>query len=154
MPELFGLDIQKIVADAVTAAGGLTDGTLIKTTPGARDAARPSRRAASTTTNHTFQGVVETKQFRRENTAIAETLLTILIITGTISPMTTPEVNDTVTIFGCDLYAREAPGAGPGGGDLSLQCRLNQAAVREVSILRQYLPRPLHLVDYPLSGGL
>lgn len=100
MAEIFGLDIQAVIAEAVTAAGGLTDGTLTKITAGARDASRPTQRSSDSVTTHTFQGAVETRQARLGDSAVAETVLTVLIIRGTVTPLAVPEVNDTVTLNG------------------------------------------------------
>ena len=98
MAEIFGLDIQAIVSEAINAAGGLTVGVLVKTVEGARDSTRPTLKAAPTTTRHQLQAAVETKQVRRDNTAVAETVFVATIIGGSISPPAVPVVGDLLEL--------------------------------------------------------
>ena len=100
MAELFGLDIQSIVAEAIQAGGGLTASTLTKSTGGGRDPNQPTVLLAPSITTHTLEAVVEARQVRLQGTAVAETKLVMTMITGTISPPAVPAVNDRVELAG------------------------------------------------------
>lgn len=113
MPDIFGLDIQSMVADAIDAAGGLPAGTLIKSAGAARDPDNPSRRAAPAETRHALQAVVEAKQVRREGTAVAETRLVMTIIGGSIVPLAKPAVNDRIELAGITYTLTELVSADP-----------------------------------------
>ncbi|MCY4318353.1 MAG: hypothetical protein OXE76_04015 [Alphaproteobacteria bacterium] len=94
---LFGVDIQGIVARAIAGAGGLNAAVLTKTTGGERNAAAPTQREPVSTSPHSCQALIESRQIRRPDTGIAETAPVITIIGGSVSPPAEPEVNDRVT---------------------------------------------------------
>ncbi len=100
MVKLFGIDIAKQVNDAVRDAGGLRPGTLSKTAPGSRTAGSLTSGANPTTTTHTFQGFVETKEDRRPGQVGASSMAVMTILGASVSPVAVPEVNDTVTMDG------------------------------------------------------
>lgn len=98
MTILFGLDIATILNDSITAAGGLLSGTLTRSTPGTRTPGDLSGGTNPTTTDHTFNGIVERRATRRagELTEVVRPVVTILGASITIAP----DVNDVVVIDG------------------------------------------------------
>ena len=115
MAEIFGLDVQALVAEAIQSAGGLTAAVLVKAVPGGRDTSNPTVLLASTTTRHTLELAVETKQSRRPGSVVSETLLICTIITGTISPPAVPAVNDTIEVGGVSYTLIQLLQADPAG---------------------------------------
>ena len=83
MSRLFGIDIAQVVSDALESAGNLTPGVLIKF------AADPNN-----STRHNFQGFVETRSIRRQDTLVVEPAPILTIIGASISPAVVPSVND------------------------------------------------------------
>lgn len=98
MPNLFNLDLAKMVTDALAQAGGVISGTLTKTTPGTRTPGSLTGGTNPTTTTHSFQGVIEVREIRREGQVGAKIMSVVAIYGASISPAAVPEVNDTVTI--------------------------------------------------------
>ena len=88
MPDLFGLDIQGLIADSIADAGGLESGTLNKITHGPRTASNLTAGRAQTPTAITFSGILEdvSEKDRQENTVVEENDKRITIITGSMSP--------------------------------------------------------------------
>ena len=81
MADLFGIDIAGLVADAITGAGGLNAGMLLRGTD-----------------TYTFQGFVAVKEVRVPDTLVAEARPVLTIIGGTLTPAVEPAVNDQATI--------------------------------------------------------
>ncbi len=100
MPELFGLDIARLVADSIESAGNLRPGTLAKSEPGQEDPNDPTAPVSSITTAHSFQGFIEAKAVRREDTLIAEAVPVMTILGASVNPVAEPAVNDKATIDG------------------------------------------------------
>ena len=98
MAELFGLDIAQLVADSMESAGNLQPGTLIKSKPGQEDPNDPTAPVPSIATTHSFQGFIEEKAVRRDETLIAETIAVLTILGASVSPAAKPEVNDEATL--------------------------------------------------------
>ena len=100
MPELLGLDIAQLVADSIESAGNLQLGTLIKSETGQEDENDPTAPVTDTPTTHSFQGFVELKEIRRDQTLIAEAVPVMTILGASISPSAEPAVNDNATLAG------------------------------------------------------
>jgi hypothetical protein len=100
MANLFGLDIAGIVNDALSGAGGLRPGTLATTSPGTRTGGSLTGGTNPTTTSHSFQGFVETKEVRRKGQVGADLMAVVTIIGASVTPSVVPEVNDVATIDG------------------------------------------------------
>jgi len=100
MPDLFGLNIAKIVNDSLTSAGGLVAGTLTSYTPGTRSTNK-TEGTNPTSTTHTFQGFVETQDGRQAEAVVSPTEdLFVSIMGASVSPAVAPKINDQVTIDG------------------------------------------------------
>ena len=82
-PRLFGLDVARLVTDAIVDAGGLEQGVLIKN---------------EVRTRHTFQGFYEVQEIRRELTLVVESTPTVTILGASVNPAVEPAVNDEVEI--------------------------------------------------------
>ena len=114
---ILGIDIASLVAEAISAAGGLVDGTLIKTRAGGGpDPDNPSRTLASTEDRHTFQGIVEAKALRHPDTGVVDYRSVMLIVGGSVSPPAIPAVNDRAELAGItyqltNLVSRDPAGA-------------------------------------------
>jgi len=100
MVELFGIDIAKVVNDSITGAGGVRPGTLTKVTPGTRTGGSLTGGTNPTTTSHSFQGFVETKEVRRDGQVGAGIMAVVTMLGDSVSPTAVPTVNDTVLIDG------------------------------------------------------
>ena len=100
MVNLFGVNIAQIIADAIRDAGGVLAGTLTRTPPGTRNVDDPTQVTPATPVSHSFQGFIEQRSIKREDSLIVETVSVLSIIGASISPATTPKVNDTVSING------------------------------------------------------
>ena len=86
---LFGIDIAKEVADALTGAGGLRPGNLIK-----RDG-----------TEAEFQGFVENRTIRSSDGRVEDALVfaakpVLSIVAGTVADGLVPDVNDAAEMDG------------------------------------------------------
>ena len=100
MGDLFGLDIAQLVADSLASAGNLQQGTLLKSTPGAEDPNDPTAPVPDTVTRHTFQGFIEQRAVRRDDTLIAEPTPILTIIGKSVSPDVEPRINDRAELAG------------------------------------------------------
>lgn len=98
MADIFGIDIAGVLATAIESAGNLRPGVLSRIVPGTRTS--PSAGTNPTTTTHTFQGFVEQRAVRRSGQVSSENMSVVSILAATITPVTTPAVNDTVLIDG------------------------------------------------------
>lgn len=98
MPELFGIDIAALVNDAISGAGGLQAGTLIRQAPADRSIDDLTSAPTTREVTFDFQGFVATQSIRREDTLIVETVAVLTIIGRSIQPLTTPLVNDRAEI--------------------------------------------------------
>ena len=121
MPQVFGLDIASLVADAINAAGGLSPGTLITTTEGARDPDNPNVRAAPTTATSQLECTIETRTRRNRETAVAKTTIIATIIAGTIIPVRTPRVNDQLRVEGTTYTLTRLISEDPAGATLQFE---------------------------------
>lgn len=113
MAQLFGLNIDQIVADAFEASGGLNEGTLYKDPAPTRDPNNPTKQIPGTPVEHKFQGYIEFREVKRDQTVIAEPVPIMVIIAKSVKPAATPEVNDRVEMknieYVLDRLVREDP---------------------------------------------
>lgn len=100
MVDVFGLNIAQIVNDAITAAGGLVDGTLTKQAIGQRDPDNLTAGPAVTTASHAFKGFAETRMSPRlaAGSDVPQSDAVISILGASVAPPAVPEANDEVTI--------------------------------------------------------
>ena len=100
MGDLFGLPIAQLVADALASAGNLQEGILLKSIPGVEDPNDPTAPVPATVTQHSFQGYIEQRAVRRDDTLIAEPTPIMTIIGKSVSPTAEPKVNDRAELAG------------------------------------------------------
>lgn len=109
MPDLFGLDIAGMVNDALTSAGGLVPGALLRAQEAdtghgqIRDPDNPTAGLAvsSPVQIATFQGFLErVTSTRRTGTAVVVAGEYVSILGASVTPMTVPLVGDVVQIEG------------------------------------------------------
>lgn len=101
MPNLFGLDIARLVDDSLSAAGGVLTGTLTKRTSGTRTPGSLTAGTNPTETSHAFRGFIASRTTSRRGGTAAETSGRFVTILGaSISPAAVPEPSDRVTIEG------------------------------------------------------
>lgn len=100
MPNLFGIDFAKELTAQVSASGGFPTGTLTKITPGTRTPGDITGGTNPTTTTHTFNGFLESKEVRRPEQVGASVVPVISILGASVSPVAVPDVNDEVLIEG------------------------------------------------------
>lgn len=114
--KLFGLDLAKIVSNAIKATGDVRDVTLTKTTPGSRTIGQLTAGTNPTTVTHTCKGFVSTAEERRANSTSAQATAIVSIFGATVNSGTTaPEVNDLATIDGETYLLTELLEADPAG---------------------------------------
>ncbi len=99
MPNLFGLNIAKIVNDSITLAGGVLSGTLTKPVAGTRTPGSLTGGTNPTTTTHTFEGFIEDKtETRREGSLVSEGGKFVSILGDSIDPVAEPNQGDEILI--------------------------------------------------------
>ena len=123
MGDLFGLDIAQLVADAIASAGNLQTGTLLKSTPGAVDPTDPTAAVPPTVTYHSFQGFIEQRAVRRDETLIAEPTPIMTIIGKSVSPAAEPKVNDRAELAGITYELDRLIRRDPAGATYEFQVR-------------------------------
>ena len=103
MPNLFGLDIAKIIDDGLAAAGGVLTGTLTKTAPGTRTPGSLTDGTNPVETTHSFRGFFENRSESRFPGQLQTTGGEVLSILGASLPAgVEPEVNDKATLEGAE----------------------------------------------------
>lgn len=98
MPNLFGLNIAKIVNDNIGAAGGVLDGVLTKSTASVRDPGALTGGTNPTGATYPFKGFVTTAGERRPGSTSASSISTVSILGASLTVV--PEVNDEAAIEG------------------------------------------------------
>jgi hypothetical protein len=99
MPDLFGLDLAGIVADAIDQAGGLLDATLTKKTPGTRNPSDLTAGTNPTSTSYSCKGVVSDYSTRLiDGTLVATGDRRVLILGATLPSGIVPSTGDQVAI--------------------------------------------------------
>lgn len=116
MLSLFGLDIAKIVNDAIKSGGGVRFGTLIHFTVGTRSPDNLSGGTNPITTTHIISGFVEQKEIKRSGQVGATVESVVSILGDSINPQVIPRVNDVVEMDGerynlIELLARDPAAA-------------------------------------------
>lgn len=114
MPNLFGLDIAKLVNDSIAQAGGVRSGVLTKILPGTRGV-NPSAGTNPSTTTHNFKGFVELRTVRRKGQSVEQTLPVVTILGASVTPVAAPTVNDSVVIDGETYILLEMRKSDPAG---------------------------------------
>ena len=100
MTQLFGLQLDQIINDALTSAGGLRPGTLTHVTPGERDTTNLLAGTNNTETTHSFQGYVEQSEGRKGDSLVRDSMAMVGIMGASVTPFVVPEVGDRVVIDG------------------------------------------------------
>ena len=98
MPKLFGLNIDKLVASSVAAAGGVLSATLTKATPGTRSSTDPAAGTNPTTTDYACRGFVDDRTVRGTEAQAGGRVVSIL--GATLPDGVRPAPNDLATIEG------------------------------------------------------
>ena len=117
MSKIFGLDIAKIVGDAIKSAGNLSPGTLTHYIP---DPANPGE---SIDTAHSFQGFIEFRAIRREDTLVPEATPILTVIGASIAPPTVPAINDRAELGGVIWEVVRLIGRDPAGAVYEFEVR-------------------------------
>src|SRR5690606_38531673 len=87
--------------DALSSAGGLVPGVLVRSAPGARDPAKPTSGRGGTQSTHTFQGFFENLTVaRREGTTVRQAGKYVSLLGASIAPPLEPQPGDEITIEG------------------------------------------------------
>ena len=104
MPNLFGVDIQGILANALAATGGLVAGTLTHYEEAERDPDDPTLQTVPDATEHAIQGfvsVVHRERLRGQEAVLYQRNEQIAtIVGGSIVPFVEPATGDMVTFDG------------------------------------------------------
>lgn len=99
MPKLFGLDIDKLVADGIKQAGGVLDVSFTNYVKGTRSATQPSGGTSSTPKKFTAQGFVEEyKDSQIDGEVVVRGDRKVVILGATVSPAGAPAPGATVTV--------------------------------------------------------
>lgn len=97
MPNLFGRNIAKIVADSIESAGGVLDVTLTKQVEGTRTPSQLTGGTNPTTPSYTGKGFIEELSSDRfPESLIEQGTKQVLLLGHTFSAV--PEANDKITI--------------------------------------------------------
>lgn len=115
MANLFGLDIAKLVSQSISAAGGLRSGNLTKYSNTTRTGGNLTAGLNPSSTTHTFDGFVESREVRRPNQIGATSVTVISILGDSITTATVPKVNDKVSIDGTSYTLIELLELDPAG---------------------------------------
>ena len=98
MPDLFGLDIQGIVATALASSGNLRPGVLTHYLEVRRSATDPTETTDDPATTHAIQGFVAVVQRRSETELESRNERILTIIGGSIVPFVDPVKDDKVEL--------------------------------------------------------
>ena len=114
MAILFGLDIAKIVNDALAAAGGVLDGVLVRETAGERDPAKLTAPRLKTITRHNFKGFLENRSDKyRDGTLIEQGGEMASLLGASLPSGIVPEDGDRIEIEGHSFRINSVPGRDP-----------------------------------------
>ncbi len=117
MPKLFGLDIAGIVNKAVKDASGVLEGTLTRVINNVETGSDITG-GDEATTDHIFNGFFEdTDEVRRKGQLTSTEGEFVFIFVASISPVTTPETTDRITLEGrtvqiVEIVSRDPAAAG------------------------------------------
>ena len=118
MGDIFGLDVQSLIAEGIQAAGGLNVAVLVKGGGTERDPNNPSRLVSAAGSRHTLEAAVDRRQRRIGDSLTSETVLVVTMVAGTITPAATPEPDDRIEIGGKVYTLVRLLEARPGRGGL------------------------------------
>lgn len=99
MPNLFGRNIAKLVADGIAAAGGVLDVTLTAQTPGTPTPGALTAGTNPTSTPYAGKGFLEELSANRFPEALVEMGTKQVVLLGHTFSVA-PQVNDEITIEG------------------------------------------------------
>lgn len=99
MPNLFGLNIAKIIDDAIVGAGGVLTGTFHKRADGTRTPGELTSGVNPTFTDYPCRGFIELKTNRRQDGTLIEDEGERITLLGNSFPVV-PEQGDEVTMEG------------------------------------------------------
>lgn len=105
MVNFFGIDLAKLIADGVAAAGGVDDITLRKVTAGTRTPGNLTGGTNPTYVDYAGKGFVSSKSDGRVSGALIEAGDQIVVLLGHTFDAK-PEVNDEVIVDGVSLTIR------------------------------------------------
>lgn len=101
MPDLFGLDLAGIVADAIGVAGGLRPATLIRVYPGSRVPGALTGGTHPDPVSYTTEGLVQTSTTADPGTLTNRTTTTVTLLgRDLLAAGVEPTVGDRVTLDG------------------------------------------------------
>lgn len=99
MPDLFGVDIQGILKDAI--GDGFPSITVVKVTPGTRDPANPAAGVQPTRSPFGARGILDDYSDRQiDGTLVKTGDRKVLIVAGTLPSTVVPEPNDEIITEG------------------------------------------------------
>jgi hypothetical protein len=99
--KIFGLQLDKIINDAIVSAGNLIDATLIKVVVGARTGGNLAGGKAAVETSYAAKGIISSYQDNQiDGTIIKKGDRRVLLMGRSIASDQVPEPNDKVTIEG------------------------------------------------------
>ena len=126
MSQVFGLDLDVIIDDSLTAAGGLdpNGGTLIKVTAGARTAGDLAAGKVNAEQRYPFRGMVS-KVFKAPipGTIIQAGDREVLILGASLPAGVSPDLNDKVQIEGSTFVVLMVPARDPARATYLCACR-------------------------------
>lgn len=102
MPNLFGLNIAKLVADGLKSAGDVRPLTLTKSSPGSRTTGDLTSGTNPTKAVHSGRGFVEDRvgTINRAGTLVRSTRRIVSVIGATLPVGVKPEPSDVISIDG------------------------------------------------------
>lgn len=108
MPDIFGLNLAKIIDDSIVKAGGTNTGVLIKTIGGVRTPGNLTGGTNNTTQNYDFRGFRDNStNKRRSGETVKAAGETVSIFGNSLPAGVEPEANDKVTIEGITFEVLE-----------------------------------------------
>ena len=105
MPNFFGVNIAKLIADGVAAAGGVDDVTLRKVTAGTRTPGSLTSGTNPTSVDYAGKGFQSSKADARLGDTLIQDEERILVLLGHTFDAS-PEVNDELVYQGTSLTIR------------------------------------------------
>ncbi len=115
MPDLFGMNIAKIINDEIASAGGVLDATLIVVTPGTRTSGNLTGGTNPTTESKSCKGFKDTLKKLRPHDVVEDASDLVVLLGDSIEDKAVPVAGDQVTIEGATKkilkVARDPAGA-------------------------------------------
>lgn len=127
--KLFGIDLAKVVDDAMVSAGGTSsegtkrNATLISITPGVPTTANPNA-IKTTETTHKARGFIDDYEDSQiDGTIVRKGDRKVTLFGASILPPVAPKTNDKVTIEGDTYDVQKIVSRDPAGATYELQVR-------------------------------